>query len=242
MPNGGRIAIATEALSVSAGTDHPSEITAGAYVVLTVTDTGTGMSDETRQHIFEPFFSTKGEAGTGLGLSTVYGIVRQRQGDIDVWSAPGQGTRFRIYLRQAAPPREPALPAPAAARPASGTRRILVVEDHDDVRAFATGVLRGAGYDVLEAASGDEALALLQRAAPIDLLLTDVVLKGMSGRQVAERVAQTQPSARVLFTSGYPDDVTASKGVPRGAVAFLPKPYSPDTLVARVGEMLDMAA
>jgi two-component system, cell cycle sensor histidine kinase and response regulator CckA len=242
MPDGGRVTIATADVSVAPGGDHPASLSAGSYVVLTVSDTGTGMTDETRQHIFEPFFSTKGEAGTGLGLSTVYGIVRQRQGDIDVWSATGQGTRFRIYLPQATQSSESTTTAQPAARTPSGTRRILVVEDHDDVRAFATEVLRGAGYDVLEASSGDEALRLLEREPPIDLLLTDVVLRGMSGRQVAERVAETYPSARVLFTSGYPDDITASKGVPRGAVAFLPKPYSPEVLVSRVGELLDVAA
>jgi signal transduction histidine kinase len=242
MPNGGRVGITTEHLIVPSGADHPAGIAAGTYVVLTVSDTGIGMTDETRQQIFEPFFSTKGEAGTGLGLSTVYGIVRQRQGDIDVRSAPGQGTRFRIYLPQSTHPSEPATPVQVGRRPASGARRILVVEDHDDVRAFATGILRDAGYEVLEAASGDEALGLVGRAAPIDLLLTDVVLRGMSGRQVAERFTETYPSARVLFTSGYPDDVTASKGVPQGAVAFLPKPYSPDVLISRVGELLDLAA
>jgi signal transduction histidine kinase len=242
MPDGGRVGISTEHLVVPSGADHSAGLAAGTYVVLIVSDTGIGMTDETRQHIFEPFFSTKGEAGTGLGLSTVYGIIRQRQGDIEVWSAPGEGTRFRIYLPQSTHPSEPAPPVQAAVRPASGTRRILVVEDHDDVRAFATGILRGAGYEVLEAASGDEALGLVSRASPIDLLLTDVVLRGMSGRQVAERFTEMYPSARVLFTSGYPDDVTASKGVPQGAVAFLPKPYSPDVLITRVGELLDLAA
>jgi signal transduction histidine kinase len=243
MPTGGgRVAITTEHVTVASGDDHPASLGDGAYVVLTVSDTGMGMSDETRQHIFEPFFSTKGDAGTGLGLSTVYGIVRQRQGDIDVRSEPGQGSRFRIYLPQAAPHGESASPVPVVQRSASATRRILVVEDHDEVRAFATGVLRGAGYEVLEAASGDEALGLASGTAPIDLLLTDVVLKGMSGRQVAERFAEAYPSAHVLFTSGYPDDVTASKGVPRGAVAFLAKPYSPEALVSRVVELLDAAA
>jgi signal transduction histidine kinase/CheY-like chemotaxis protein len=241
-PGGGRITIATEPLNPSSNADRPAGIAAGQYIVLTVTDTGVGMNDETRQHIFEPFFSTKGDAGTGLGLSTVYGIIRQRQGQIDVWSEPGRGTRFQIYLPQAAHQAEAVAPATAAPRSTSASRRILLVEDQDDVRAFATEVLRAAGYDVLEAASGDEALRLVDGAAPIDLLLTDVVLRGMSGRQVAERVALAHPAARVLFTSGYPDDVTASKGVPRGAVAFLPKPYSPDALVSRVGELLDVAA
>jgi signal transduction histidine kinase len=241
-PGGGRVVISTENLSLSAAADRPAGIAAGDYVVLTVSDTGMGMNEETRQHIFEPFFSTKGDAGTGLGLSTVYGIVRQRQGHVDVWSDPGHGSRFRIYLPRAAPQGESAVPAVAIRRPTSTTRRILLVEDQDEVRTFATEVLRAAGYDVLEAASGDEALGLVARGATIDLLLTDVVLKGMSGRQVAERFTERYPSARVLFTSGYPDDVTASKGVPQGAVAFLPKPYSPDVLISRVGELLDVAA
>jgi len=241
-PGGGRITIATEPFTASSDVDTPAGLAPGEHVVLTVSDTGIGMSDETRQHIFEPFFSTKGDAGTGLGLSTVYGIIRQRQGQIDVWSEPGRGTRFRIYLPQATQPTEAAAPAAVAPRSASPSRRILLVEDQDDVRAFATEVLRAAGYDVLEAASGDEALRLARDGAPIDLLLTDVVLGGMNGRQVAELVAQAHPSARVLFTSGYPDDVTAEKGVPRGAVAFLAKPYSPDALIARVSELLDAAA
>jgi CheY-like chemotaxis protein len=242
MPTGGRIVVTTENLSVSSTVDRPAGIAAGEYVVLTVSDTGTGMTEETRQHIFEPFFSTKGEAGTGLGLSTVYGIVRQRQGHLDVWSEPGHGSRFRIYLPQAAQQTAASSPATTTRRAAPATRRVLLVEDQDDVRAFATGVLRAAGYEVLEAASADEALRLMNGASPIDLLLTDVVLKGASGRQVAERFADTYPSARVLFTSGYPDDVTASEGVPQGGVAFLPKPYSPDVLISRVGELLDAAA
>jgi signal transduction histidine kinase/ActR/RegA family two-component response regulator len=242
LPSGGRVTISTERVAVAAGGDHPASIALGDYVLLTVSDTGVGMSEETRQHIFEPFFSTKGEAGTGLGLSTVYGIVRQRRGDIDVWSEPGRGTRFRIWLPRAEHQTEPILPAPTDRPPVSGRRRILVVEDHDEVRAFALDVLRKAGFDVLEAASGNEALALANGATPIDLLLTDVVLGGMGGREVAERFARAYPSARVLFTSGYPDDVTAGRGVPRGAVAFLPKPYSPDALVSQVSELLTQPA
>jgi signal transduction histidine kinase/CheY-like chemotaxis protein len=246
MPGGGRVDIATENITVSSGGSHPPELPPGDYVVLTVTDTGAGMSAETRQHIFEPFFSTKGEAGTGLGLSTVYGIVRQRQGAIDVWSEPGEGSRFRIYLPQARQPSAAdaptAVPAPATPAAPTGARRILVVEDQDDVRGFATDVLRTFGYQVMEASSGDEAMRLFEnRNEPIHLLLTDVVLRGMNGRELAERFVRAFPSAGVLFTSGYPDDVTARKGVPRGSVAFLPKPYSPEALTSRVAELLNSA-
>jgi signal transduction histidine kinase/ActR/RegA family two-component response regulator len=242
MPGGGRIEISTSNATVAAPDGHPPEIAAGDYVVLSVADAGTGMSAETRQQIFEPFFSTKGEAGTGLGLSTVYGIVRQRQGGIDVWSEPGQGTRFRIYLPAAQQRPEPEAVAASTAAPApSGQRRVLVVEDQDEVRGFATDVLRSAGYQVMEASSGDEASRLFEgQAGPIHLLLTDVVLRGMNGRELAERFTREYPAASVLFTSGYPDDVTARKGVPRGSVAFLPKPYSPEGLVARVAELLRM--
>jgi signal transduction histidine kinase/ActR/RegA family two-component response regulator len=247
MPGGGRIDIATENLSIAGSDGHPPELAPGDYVVLVVTDTGAGMTAETRQHIFEPFFSTKGDAGTGLGLSTVYGIVRQRQGAIDVWSEPGRGTRFRIYLPQALQARDADMPAAAPpvahAKTHAGARRILVVEDQDEVRGFATEVLRSCGYQVVEAPSGDDATRLFEnRGEPFDLLLTDVVLHGMNGRELAERFVRAFPDAGVLFTSGYPDDVTARKGVPRGSVAFLPKPYSPDALTSRVAELLKSAA
>lgn len=164
-----------------------------------------------------------------------------------MWSEPGQGSRFRIYLPQAPqPPVDTAVPAaaPAAAhtKAHAGARRILVVEDQDEVRGFATEVLRSCGYQVVEASSGDEAMRLFERPEPIDLLLTDVVLHGMNGRELAERFVRVFPDAGVLFTSGYPDDVTARKGVPRGSVAFLPKPYSPEALTSRVAELLKSAA
>ena len=245
MPGGGRIDIATENQTVNGSGSHPPELTPGDYVVLSVTDTGAGMSAETRQQIFEPFFSTKGEAGTGLGLSTVYGIVRQRQGAIDVWSEPGQGSRFRIFLPQARQEIDIEAAAVVTAAPAPapvGSRRILVVEDQDDVRGFATEVLRSSGYQVMQASSGDEAMRFFEsRHEPIHLLLTDVVLRGMNGRELAERFEQAFPAAGILFTSGYPDDVTARKGVPRGSVAFLAKPYSPEALTSRVAELLNSA-
>jgi signal transduction histidine kinase len=239
MPAGGRIDIATANVSVGARDLQEADVAPGDYVMLSVFDTGSGMSAETRQHIFEPFFSTKGEAGTGLGLSTVYGIVRQRQGGIDVWSEPGDGTRFRIYLPAAQQRVEIEPVAVAHSTPApEGVRRILVVEDQDDVRGFAAEVLRSSGYQVIEVASGDEATRLFDAGEPIHLLLTDVVLRGMNGRELAEHFTRAYPASSVLFTSGYPDDVTARKGVPRGSVAFLPKPYSPDALVSRVAELL----
>ena len=243
MPSGGRVEIATDNVTVSASDEHPPDTPSGEYVVLTVADTGTGMDSEIRQHIFEPFFSTKGDGGTGLGLSTVYGIVRQRQGGIDVWSEPGRGTRFRIYLPRTDQQPEPMPAAPAVPSNAPAwTRRILVVEDQDDVRGFALTVLRSAGYQVIEASSGEEALALFDASSePIHLLLTDVVMRGMNGRELSERFSRAHPTAGVLFTSGYPDDVTARKGVPRGTVAFLPKPYSPEVLVSRVAELLSAA-
>jgi signal transduction histidine kinase/CheY-like chemotaxis protein len=245
MPAGGRIDISTENVPIAGRGAHPPELAPGEYVVLTVADTGVGMSPETRQHIFEPFFSTKGEAGTGLGLSTVYGIVSQRQGAIDVWSEPGEGTRFRIYLPQSSQRPDSGeaatAAAPAAAPAPESSRRILVVEDQDDVRGFATEVLRATGYQVMEASSGDEAMRLFE-GGTIHLLLTDVVLRGMNGRELAEIFVKEFPAASVLFTSGYPDDVTARKGVPRGSVAFLPKPYSPEALTARVAELLNSAA
>jgi CheY-like chemotaxis protein len=244
MPAGGRVDIATENVTVNGAGSHPPELAPGDYVVLTVSDTGCGMNAETRQHIFEPFYSTKGEAGTGLGLSTVYGIVSQRQGAIDVWSEPGEGSRFRIYLPQALQQSEAAPAAAPVAAPAqapASARHILVVEDQDEVRGFATEVLRSSGYQVMEASSGDEAMRLFEETEPIDLLLTDVVLRGMNGRELAEHFARAYPMASVLFTSGYPDDVTARKGVPRGSVAFLPKPYSPEALTSRVAELLNSA-
>ncbi len=242
MPRGGTITIATSDVIVSGNIPGAvGEIAPGSYVSLSVSDTGLGIDAETLPHIFEPFFSTKGEAGTGLGLSTVYGIVRQNQGGIAVSSERSQGTTFTIYLPHTERRSLELLnDAPKPDTGARGPSTVLVVEDQDEVRGFATSVLRSAGYHVLEAASGDEALTVADKhQGRIHLLLTDVVLRGMNGRELSEHFTRRHVSARVLFTSGYADDVIARRGVLQGSIPFLPKPYSSQRLLAKVRAVLD---
>jgi two-component system, cell cycle sensor histidine kinase and response regulator CckA len=240
MPQGGVVTVSTTEVQREIA-DPPGEIAAGVYCLIEVSDTGVGIDPAIREHIFEPFFSTKGQAGTGLGLSTVYGIVRQSQGGIAVVSEPGSGTAFRVYL-----PRNERLPEPAPARelqPVSlkGSATVLLVEDEDDVRRFAGQVLSGGGYRVLEAATGEAAIRIaLDHEEPIQLLLTDVVLHGMNGMQLAERYLKLHPESSALFTSGYPDDVMAFRRVFQGGVAFIAKPYSPDELLGKVADVLNV--
>jgi two-component system cell cycle sensor histidine kinase/response regulator CckA len=240
MPQGGVLTISTSEIQREIA-DPPGEIAAGIYCLLEVSDTGVGIDPAIREHIFEPFFSTKGEAGTGLGLSTVYGIVHQSQGGIAVLSEPGSGTAFRIYL-----PRTERLPEPVPERepqrvPLKGSATILLVEDEDDVRRFAGHVLAGGGYRVLDAATGEAALRVaLDHKESIHLLLTDVVLHGMNGMQLSERYLRLHPESSVLFTSGYTDDVMAFRRVFQGSVAFMAKPYSPDELLGKVAEVLNV--
>ena len=242
MPRGGTVTIATSDTVVRGHVPGAvGEIPEGSYVMLSVSDTGLGIDPETLPHIFEPFFSTKGEAGTGLGLSTVYGIVRQNQGGIAVTSERDQGTTFRIYLPHTEQrPAETQSDIPRATTAAAGPSTVLVVEDQDEVRGFAIGVLRSAGYKVLEAASGDEALAIADRHQDrIHLLLTDVVLRGMNGRELSEQFKERHANAQVLFTSGYADDVIARQGVLQGSIPFLAKPYSSQRLLTKVRAVLD---
>jgi CheY-like chemotaxis protein len=209
-------------------------------VLLEVCDTGVGMSEETRQHIFEPFFTTKGrEHGTGLGLSMVYGIVQQSEGFIDVQSEPGRGTTFSIYLprveigvvaRQAEEPFDTEL---------GGTETVLVVEDQTEVRRLITGVLASYGYQVLEAPSGSSALAEAKEyPARIDLLLTDVIMPDMTGKDVADRLRPARPEMKVLYVSGYSGEVIAHRGVLQAGVAYLAKPFTPTLLVRKVRQVL----
>ena len=213
----------------------------GSYVALTVRDTGHGMDDATRAQVFEPFFTTKGgTGGTGLGLSMVYGIVQQSGGQISVESAPGRGSSFRILLPRADGPGASDAPKAPSPLPAGGGETVLVVEDEPDIRALACEMLEGYGYRTLAAASGEEALGLAVRhPGAIDLLLTDVVMPGLSGPALAERFAVVRPHARVLYMSGYAGDDLVRRGVAQESPHVLTKPFSAEALCSRVRESLE---
>jgi PAS domain S-box-containing protein len=241
MPDGGRIIMETMNTDLDAGyAAQHAGVEAGPYVLLSITDTGAGMTQEVVQHIFEPFFTTKDVgAGTGLGLSTVYGIVKQAGGWIWVYSEPGKGSTFKVYLPRAGGAPEP-LPAPvSAAETLRGTETVLVVEDQPEVRKLTLAMLESQGYRLLEAASGSEALSLCERyPEPIHLLITDVVMPGMTGRELAMRLLALRPSLKTLYTSGYTANTIAHEGVLDPGVAYLPKPFSPAQLAAKVREVL----
>ena len=242
MPQGGKIVVETANVDLAGGSDRSdAEVKPGRYVLLAVSDTGTGMTEEVMRHLFEPFFTTKEVGkGTGLGLAVVHGVVRQAGGHIAVASAPGVGTTFKIYLPRVGRP-EPSGPAPAgrAALP-RGTETVLLVEDDDGVRFLTGHLLKGLGYAVLEAAGGAEGLRVAAgHAGPVRLLITDVVMPGMSGLQAAEGLAAIHPEAKVLFVSGYTDDVFVRHGLRQDEAPFLPKPFSPVALACKIRELLD---
>lgn len=242
MPLGGRLAIATQhvELGESFQNEFP-EVRLGPYVQLTVTDTGVGMNQETLEHAFEPFFTTKEPGqGTGLGLAMVYGIVKQSGGHIQVTSQPGQGTCFQIFLPRLRA--EPVQTTPLVGTPglASGSESILLVEDETAVRIFLEVVLQEAGYHVLVAANGEQALELSARqATPIDLLVTDVVMPGLSGGQVAEALRASRPDIRVLFLSGHTEDALVHHGVRNAKAAFLQKPFTAEAITRKIRNVLD---
>src|SRR3989454_9914411 len=199
------------------------------------------MDAQTKSHIFEPFFTTKEKGkGTGLGLATVYGIVNQSDGYIWVYSEPGHGTSFKIYLPPVPDAPGPVRPAFEPSASARGSETVLAVEDDEMVRALIRRMLETRGYTVLLASHGDEALRLLARhPACIDLLMTDVVMPGMSGRDLADRVAELRAGIKVLYLSGYTDDAIVRHGVLEPGIAFLQKPFSADALARKVREVLD---
>ncbi len=213
----------------------------GSYVILAVSDTGTGMDDKTKARIFEPFFTTKERGkGTGLGLSTVYGIVKQSGGNIWVYSEPEHGTTFKVYLPQLEGVTKPTeRPTVEAAGP-GGSETILLVEDEDVVRWVAQEILEQAGYYVLDANGGEEAIRLCnERAAPIHLLLTDVVMPETGGKEIAERLTSLWPEPKVLFMSGYTDEAIVRHGVLDSNIEFIQKPFTPLALGKKVREVLD---
>jgi PAS domain S-box-containing protein len=242
MPHGGRLTIETQNVTIDANyaRQHGVTMPPGSYVLLAVGDSGCGMDKATRVRIFEPFFTTKGPGkGTGLGLSTVYGIVKQSHGFIWVYSEVGQGTSFKVCLPQVIEVAGPDQPGPAVVS-SFGTETILLAEDNAGLCTLATRVLEPAGYTVLGASTGDEALRLLESYdAPVHLLLTDVVMPGMSGRHLAERLAQTHPGMKVLYMSGYTSDTIVQHGVMEAQVPFLAKPFTAAALLRKIREVLD---
>ena len=239
MPQGGRLTIATRNVTVG---EH-SELSPGDHVQLAVTDTGQGIAKATMSRIFEPFFTTKEVGrGTGLGLATVFGIVKQSGGTVEVRSAPGQGTTFEVYLPASTAVVAEAAPARKREEIPSGNETVLLVEDEPAVRLMTANVLRTLGYEVIEAADGDEAVRTAQSSSrPIDLMITDVVMPHLGGREAVERIRATRPKLRVLFVSGYTDDaIVRYRRVLEAEMPFLHKPFTPPMLAAKkVREVLD---
>jgi CheY-like chemotaxis protein len=241
MPTGGKLLIETSNTEL---TEQYSElhqaVAPGSYVMLAVSDTGIGMDAETKARIFEPFFTTKEKGqGTGLGLSTVYGIVKQSEGYVWVYSEPGRGTTFKLYFPRVGEPAAALRPPPETAT-LTGTETILLAEDDEMVRPLAKGLLEKLGYTVLEAENAAQALkvASAHRGA-IHLLVSDVVMPGASGRELARRLAATRPDTRVLYVSGYTDDAIVHHGMLEPGLHFLQKPFTPAALARKVREVLD---
>jgi two-component system cell cycle sensor histidine kinase/response regulator CckA len=228
MPAGGTLTVETRRI---AGEDCPD-----GCAQLTVTDTGVGMDEATLARVFEPFYTTKGESGTGLGLATVYGIVKQSGGRVTCESRPGAGSSFRVELPLVLEFADHII----ARAPASGGggESVLVVEDHEAVRRMMAVILEREGYTVETAATGDEALALVRAGREFDLVVTDMVIPGMNGRQVADAIRLLSPKTEIVFVSGYVDDPTSSAAV----VNFVPKPFLPAALAAKIRDVLDSRA
>ncbi|MBS0158727.1 MAG: response regulator [Nitrospira sp.] len=245
MPNGGLLAIETSQVELArTPMHHLHPLPLGHYVKLTVTDTGCGMNTDVLGHLFEPFFTTKeAHKGTGLGLSTVFGIVTTCGGGIDVWSQVGHGTTFDLYFPRATPQATATSTDSPQAQPRQGSEIILLVEDDNGVRDLVRRELLKTGYQVIEAKNGVEAcLTATQQNYHVDLLLTDVVMPGMNGRELAEHLAVIKPNLRVLFMSGYLDDISVNSGMDPHRTTFLQKPFTPDLLLRTVRALLDSSA
>lgn len=242
MPQCGKLIIETQNVELDGeyAKLHP-EVKPGRYVMMSVSDTGSGMSPATKTHIFEPFFTTKPPGkGTGLGLATVYGIVKQSGGHVAVDSELGHGTTFKIYLPSVEEKVSASKPLNGAKVVPHGNETILLVEDEDAVRGIIKMALQNLDYTVLEARSGEEAVRIVERhTEPIHLLITDVVMPEMGGRQVAERLKACKEGIKVLFLSGYTDDSVVRHGILQEEVAFLQKPFTPVALAKKVREVLD---
>lgn len=241
MPMGGKIAVETSNVEIDEAyaRQHPP-VTIGRYVLLTMTDTGSGMDVDTQSHIFEPFFTTKAPGrGTGLGLSTVFGIVKQSGGTISVYSETGKGTTFRIHFPRCDQAPSVSLPTKAKAL-RGGTETILLVDDASALRKLTRILLEDCGYKVIDSGDSVEALRIAEdHIGPLPLMITDVVMPGFSGSVLAERLAAIRPETKVLYTSGYADDEIVQSSIPGQDHAFLGKPFSRDALVAKVRNLLD---
>ena len=242
MPTGGTLTLTTGNTEVrEADRTGSPELPPGHYVTLSVSDTGVGMSREVQERMFEPFFTTKGPGhGTGLGLSTVYGIVVQSGGHVFATSEPGAGSTFTIYLPTQSPEAEPAVAPPAVPAVRGGAETVLLVEDEDLVRQLTREILRRNGYRVLEACDGVAALVTLrEHEGPINLLLTDVVMPRMSGHELVEQARPLRPDMRILYVSGYSEEAIARQGQLTEGVELLAKPFTPGALTAKIRQLLD---
>ncbi|MFN2507822.1 MAG: PAS domain-containing protein [Chthoniobacterales bacterium] len=244
MPNGGRLTLGTGTVRINGQTQPggcPEKLPPGEYALISITDNGVGMTEEVKAHLFEPFFTTKDEArGSGLGLATSYGIVRQSGGHICIESEVGRGTMVTIYFPKVAAPAA-SYKKPGSKKSPTGTETILVLEDDVSVRHISVRVLRSLGYNVLEAANGDDAqrLVMLDRKQKIHLLLTDMVMPQMSGRHFADWLRKASPRTKVVFISGYLDESLLPKDRREEEMFFLPKPFDPEQLATKVREVLD---
>ena len=244
MPKGGQLTIETSICDLDAEKECPflcGECVAGKYVVISVVDTGTGMSEEVKTHLFEPFFTTKEDGRSGLGLATCYGIVRQSGGHLRVESEEGKGTSVQIFLPRVPAPPPPAYKKPGGKKARGGTETVLVLEDDISVRHISVRVLRGLGYEVIEAASGNDARRLLSEngGRRVDLLLTDLVMPQTSGRRFADALRAAHPDIKVLFISGYLEESLQPSERCAPGMFFLPKPFDSEQLAAKVREALD---